>query len=218
MTTGTNVIDRLNLFFQDAASAKFTVEQKLEAVNAAIDSAWPDIFVVASDSSITLASTTYAYTPTATPEGGFKTAYATYTNSPDSLLRRVFQRQTAANTFQIMVPQDLASGFTGQTLKLYYHGRIARITLAADTIDATLPLDFLWTAAAQWLCMSQLFKGNSFEVDPYEKMMVALTPQVQQARHRAAGGMRPLPQMIPIVGDAVAPSNNRYGQGIITNP
>ena len=57
--TGQTVIDRLDQLFDDSANALWTTTQKLAAVNAAIDSAWPAIKDVDVDSSQTITSSTY---------------------------------------------------------------------------------------------------------------------------------------------------------------
>lgn len=198
--TGDDVITRLNAVFADDANAKYTAVQKLAAVNAAIDDAWPEVFTVAVDSSITLASSTYTYTPTAAPEGGFRVAYVTSTRNPDTLLRRVFQRQNGA-TWEIILPAGLTIGYNTQTLKLWYQARCARLDASTDTIDAALPLDYLWKYAAAFLAGNMLIKGPSFDVTSYEKVLVIWTQAAQTAKRNAAAVLRPLPQMIHDVGD-----------------
>lgn len=206
---GSDVIARLNLIFDDASNAKWSAAQKLEAVNAAIDSAWPELFLVAADTSVTVSSSTYSYTPAAAPEGGFRVAYATLTSRPDTLLRRVYQRQTGTD-WEIMLPADLAGAFTGQTLELWYQARCARLTLVTDAIDAILPLDYLWQSAAMTLAMVQMVKGASFETSPYEALVVAWTKNAALAKRNAASALRPLPMMIHDFGDPLVVGNDPH--------
>ncbi len=216
--TGQNVIDQLDLVFFDNADAKWTDAQKLAAVNIAIDSGWPELFTVAIDTSITLAGATYSYTPSATPEGGFRVAYVTWPASPDTLLRRIFQRQSGT-AWEIVVPFETATGYSGQTLRLQYQARCARLTAASDSIDSILPMDYLWQAAAMTLAAIQMVKGASFETSPYEALVVAWTKGAAIAKRNAAAALRPLPNMIHDVGDAVSShAYNRFGWRNVHNP
>ncbi len=218
MTTAQNVIDRINRFFSDSSNQKFTEEQKLEAVNVAIDNAWPQARRTLQDSSIVLASTTYTYTPTAVPEEeGFAQAYVTYTSVPDiGPLRGLRQVQNGA-AWTIVVPMDVAASYVGQTLKLYYHARHARAAVAGDTV--TLPLAYLWAEAAKWLCAAMMVKGATFDAEPYEKLLVLYQRDREKALLSASAGCKPLPLMISQsenTGEHV--TTGRYGEGIVRNP
>jgi len=215
--TGQTVIDRLDQLFDDSANALWTTTQKLAAVNAAIDSAWPAIKDVDVDSSQTITSSTYEYTPTATPEveWGFSTAYVTLTNNPKVLLRRVRQRQDGT-TWTIVVPSDLVSEFNGKTLHLQYNDRVDRISAATDSIE--LPLDYLWNYSAYWLCISQTTKAAHFDVKPFAE----LVGEFRQAAERSKLSNRrgDIPHMIGIGHDYGAGESaiGRYGENIVTNP
>ena len=67
--TAAQVISRINNLFSNTTGGKWTDAELLEAVNAAIDDAWPHMRAVSQDTSQTLVSTTYEYTPSATPDG-----------------------------------------------------------------------------------------------------------------------------------------------------
>lgn len=196
--TGTNVVDRLNQLFTDTTNAKWTAAQKLEAVNMAIDSAFPSIMSVAVDSSQTIASGTSSYSPTATPtvEWGFSQAYSTNGSYPDVLLRRVSQRQNGT-TWEVIIPDDLNYLYDGETLKLYYNNRLSRLSAIGDSVE--LPLDYLWKAAAYFLCQISLVGSAHFDVKPYEQLVTLYEKEMRESLIRLQRGQ--LPRLIPIVSD-----------------
>lgn len=196
--TGTQVITRIEELFNDVSDGKWSDTVKLQAVNAAIDGAWPHIRAVSVDSSQTIASTTYEYTPSATPEVeyGFALAYATLSGEPKQLLRRVKQRQSGT-AFTILLDPQTASDYSGETLWLQYNSRIARISAASESIE--LPLDYLWRAAALHLLIYKMINAAVANVDPYEKLVVKFERDVDRALLRHQRGH--LPHRIPIVAD-----------------
>ncbi len=195
--TGTEVIDRLNFVFSDTANARFTANQKLVAVNVAIGEAWPVVKNISVDSSITLASTTYEYTPSATPEQetGFQVAYVTLTSAPKVLLRRITQHVTGAATWTIHVPPDVAGAYSGETLHLEYYKRIPAITAASGTID--IPLGYLWRAAALVLAETGLINKAQFDTEAYEMLIPVWTREAAAALKQRR--RNDLPQMIHFV-------------------
>lgn len=208
--TGTQVISRIDNLFKDVSDGKWTDTVKLEAVNAAIDGAWPHIRAVSVDTSQTIGSTTYEYTPSATPEAeyGFALAYATLDSGPKVLLRRVKQRQNGTS-FTILLDERTASDFSGETLWLQYNTRIARISAASESIE--LPLDYLWRAAALHLLIFKMINGAVANMDPYEKLVVKFERDVDRALLRHQRGH--LPHMIPIVAEHGAETLvSRYGR------
>lgn len=191
-TTGTAVINAVNANLP--GNAIFSATEKLAAVNAAIVSAWPRIVNEAIDSSVVLASTTYEYTPTATPElevGFLHPAYVTLSNNPDVKLMRVGQRRNGT-TWQIIVPADIASGFVGETLKLSYYATFPVITALIDTIN--MPLDYLEKYATFRLCLTAISKVGDFDRSVYEKLAPLYQTLAEQAamKHetRKRGGLR----------------------------
>lgn len=153
--TGTNVIDRINNYYGDSANAIWTAAQKLEAVNAAIDAAWGfDVKNIKTDSSITLATSTREYTPTAadvTLEDGFAAAYVVpHLTSIENKIRlhRVYQRVNTT-TWAIVIPYDITSAFNGKVLHLDYNARLARLSAVSGSVE--LPLDYLSNYALWWL-------------------------------------------------------------------
>ena len=223
-TTGTAIINRLNSRFDDTSNSKFSSAIKLDAINAAIDTSFPIIKTVAVDSSITIGGSTYEYTPTATPDVsfGFAQAYCTVPSNPKVLLRRVAQRRNG-NTFTIVLPLDLASEFSGQTMHLLYNGRTAQITAAADAI--VLPVEYLEAYASFYLCTIMALKAAQFEVSPYSQMMKMF--EEQSERYKQANRSGHMAQLISMVAERGAGdvdlgvysnNNNRYGQSIVLNP
>lgn len=214
--TGSQVISRLESVFTDTSSAKWTAAQKLEAVNMAIDDAWPAIKDTATDTSITLASTTYEYTPSATPEPelGYMQAYVSMASNPKVLLRRIRQRRSGS-TISILVPTDIASAFGGETLHLLYHTRIARIAAASDSIE--MPLDYLWKSAAYWMCVMALTKAAHFEVRVYDGLAAQYQAQATEAKRRAWRN-RITPTIAWANDSGAANVSGRYGQNIVENP
>lgn len=212
--SGQNVIDRLDGVFDDSANALWTTSQKLEAVNSGIDAAWPEIKDVKEDSSQTLSSSTFEYTPTATPEveWGFSTAYVTLSNNPKVLLRRVRQRQNGT-TWTVVIPPDLVSEFNAKTLHLQYNDRLDRLSAATDTVE--LPLDYLWNYAAYWLCISQTTKAAHFDVKPFAELVGEFRQAAERSKMRNRRG--DMPHMIGVghdfgSGDVTV---GRYGANIV---
>ena len=208
--TGTQVITRLQQFHDDSSDATFSAAKKLEAINAAIDEAFPQIANVKVDSSITLASTTFEYTPTATPEieQGFAGAYVTpfsTTDEPKIRLTQVRQR-LSTTTWTIIVPRTITEEWNGKTLHVEYNSRVARITAAGDSIE--LPMDYLFAYASWWLSFSTYLTDANFDVDVYGKV---LTPMEKIWRERRAAGHRGLPSGMPIV-------YQHGGAGVIPEP
>ncbi len=227
-TTGTDVISRLNSRFDDASNSKFTQAVKVDAINAAINTSFPIIKTVAVDSSITIGGSTYEYTPTATPDVafGFAQAYCTVPSNPKVLLRRVAQRREG-NTFKIILPLDLASEFSGETLHLAYNGRTAEIANTSGGLAGTiyLPMEFVEAYASFYLCAIMGLKAAQFEVSPYAQMMKMFEEQAE--RYKQANRSGQMAQMIPMVAERGAGdvdlgvysnNNNRYGQSIVLNP
>ncbi len=225
-TTGTAVIDRLNSRFDDTSNSKFSSAVKIDAINAAIDASFPIIKTVMSDSSVTLVSQTFEYTPTAIPElaFGYSQAYVTVAGNPKVLLRRVAQRRNAAGTgWIIIVPADLVSEFNSQVMTLMYNGRTSNITSSTDSI--ALPKEYLEAYASFYLCAVMALKAAQFEVSPYAQMMKMF--EEQSERYKNANRSGHMAQTIPIVferggGDinmgVFSDGMGRYGQNIVQNP
>lgn len=214
--TAAQVISRINKLFSNTTGGKWTDAELLEAVNAAIDDAWPHMRAVSQDTSQTLASTTYEYTPSATPEVeyGFALAYVSRDNYPDALLRRVKQRQNGT-AFTVILPYDVTSTFAGETLKLLYNSRVARVDETTDSIE--LPLDYLWKGAALWLHVNKMLDEAKADVDAYERLIVKFERDVERSKMAHARGH--LPHRIPIVAEqGLGQVAGRYGQNIISNP
>ena len=215
--TGQNVIDRLDQLFDDTSNALWTTTQKLAAVNAAIDSAGPEIKDVEIDSSVTVGSSTFEYTPTATPEveWGFSVAYVTLSSNPKVLLRRVKQRQDGT-AWTVILPADLAAEFSGKTLHLQYNDRVERLSAATGSVE--LPLEYLSSYAAYWLCLAQTTKAAHFDVKPYAELVGEFRQAAERSKMRNRRG--DIPHMIGIGHDYGAGQSavGRYGENIVTNP
>lgn len=168
-------------------SARWEDSQKLAALNAAIDGAWPQVRRIAQDVSQTIDSATYEYTPSATPEVeyGFAQAYATFTDLPDIPLRRVSQEQSGTS-FIIHLDPTTAYQYHNYTLRLVYTARIPRITAASDSIE--LPLDYLYNAAASALMMNKMLNESKADVSAYEKAFVPFDQKAARALMTAQRG------------------------------
>lgn len=178
--TAAQVISRLNIQFSDTSNGKWSEVEKLEAVNYAIDNAWPHIRATAQDVSQTITAGTYEYSPSATPniKDGFAEAYATLDGYPDALLRQVSQSQAGA-TFTVRLSDQVASDYHGYTLRLVYTTPTPRVTATTDTIE--LPLDYLAKAAAVFLNSNKMFDESKADVSAYEKMLVKAERDLQMA-------------------------------------
>ncbi len=197
--TGTQVAIQLQGIFSDSSDARFPSTQKLAAINQAIYASFPRIKRVALDSSVTLASTTFEYSPTATDvtvEDGFAAAYVTPdspTVEPKIRLRRSVRQRQNGTTWTIVVHPNLAAQFSGNVLHLEYNARIAAIATLADSIE--LPLDYLWKQAAYFLILAEGFKDPNFDVDNYNKTFDRFERMAEAAK---LSGSRGLPSKLPI--------------------
>lgn len=209
------VISRINAQFSDTSNGKWTEVEKLEAVNAAIDGAWPHIRKINQDTSVTLSGGTYSYSPSATPEVeyGFAHAYLTLSDGSETLLRRIAQTQSGT-TFTLRVPPDVASRYAGLSLRLMYTSRTARVTATTDAIE--LPLDYLHKAAVLWLLVNKVIQEATADVSGYEKRLVKFERDVQTALLQNQRGL--IPHSIPIVSESGWAAYDRYGAQIISNP
>jgi hypothetical protein len=218
--TGQNVIDRINSYANDAVHGTWSAAQKLEAVNVAIDAAFGlGVKNIKTDTSITLASTTREYTPTATdvtPEDGFGLAFVTPDSTTTEIkvrLHRVYQRMNNG-TWTIVIPYDITSAFNGNTLNLLYNARYARLAAATDSVD--LPLDYLFNYAMWWLSGSGLISKINNDRKVSQQQMDFF---YQHATLAARGYIRGLTTKLQIAYDTPAPQGGgRYGQFIVSNP
>ena len=197
--TGTQVASQLQSIFTDASDERFTSTQKLAAINAAIYASYPRVAKVAVDSSITLATTTFEYTPTATDvpvETGFAAAYVTpesITSEPKIRLGRSVRQRQAGTTWTIIVHPNITAGYNGNVLHLEYNARIAPITALGDAIE--LPLDYLWKQAAYFLALTQYLQDPNFDTDVYGKLLDRLERQAEGAK---LSGSRGLSSQLPL--------------------
>jgi hypothetical protein len=148
MTTISDVIESINNLYKDSSNSIWGETQKLEAMNSAIDKAWPHIVEVDVDGTVTLASATVEYAPTATPETeeGYAIPYvvSTVDDEPKILLRGVTQRQDGA-VFTIILKKRDTVRYSGKVLHLQYRKRLERVSSADGTV--ALPHAYLQDAA-----------------------------------------------------------------------
>src|SRR3990167_10322685 len=174
-TTGTLVKADLDAFFDDSGDTLFSSTRKLAALNAAIHNSWPKIKRLRRDSSITLATTTFEYTPTATPEleeGFLLPVYVTpwsTTSEPKTALLSGVRQVLNDTTWTIVVQPWVAQQWNGKALHLEYHSRIAAISALTDSIE--LPFIYLANYAKYWLVGSAAMKEPKFDVDIFNDMM-----------------------------------------------
>lgn len=217
MALVSDVITELDYFFNDATNAKWPAAVKLAAVNAAIDDAWPLIKDIKIDSSITLDSDTFEYTPTASDveqQWGFSVAYgeSPASGTPDIHLRRIRQKRQASG-WKILVPADIASALDGSLLYLQYNARVARVSATSDTLY--VPIAYAFNFARAWLADSQIAgRSANFNTKGYEERIRDWFALAMQAKNQARRG--DLPHEIGMVNEAGRLLNTgRYGQGIV---
>jgi len=179
MTTGTDVINACNANLPN--NAIFNAVEKLAAINMAIRGGWPHIVEVGVDSSLTIASTTYEYTPTEQPqlEKGYAIAYVTIPSNPKMKLTRVTQRRDGT-AWTIILPVDIVSGLIGQVLHLQYFTTYAAITGLTDTIN--MPLDYLEKYTTYRLCLIGMARASEFDREVYERLATVYQPMAEQAK------------------------------------
>ena len=207
-TTGTAVLNQVNAVLPQ--NAIFSSVEKLAAINAAIIGGWPKIANEATDSSVTLASATYEYTPTATPETeyGFSYGYVTLTSNPKVLLRRLSQRRNGT-AWVIIVPPDITSGLSGETLHLQYYTTFSTITALTDTIN--MPLDYLWKYAAYILCLTGIAKVGDFDRSAYEKLAPQYERMAESARMAHETHKTQMIRRVSEQGTSNTNRSDRYG-------
>lgn len=181
--TAQQVINRIDGVFDDSGNGRWTAGRKLEFVNAAIDAAWAfGIKDKKVDTSITLASGTIEYTPTATPEleDGFALCYVEPLNPDDHRVRlhRVWQKLNGT-TWTIVFPADTAIRYNGKDVQLYYNSRIARVATATDSIE--LPMDYLWNYATYIAFSAAIISGANFNARPFEQLIGQWYTNAQRA-------------------------------------
>ena len=216
--TGTNVVDRINSFFNDSTDAIFTAAQKLEAVNVAIDDAFPVISGIGRDSSITLSATTFEYTPTASPEQewGFSFAYVTPQSSSSEIKHRLRRISQVVNgtTWTVVVPPEITSAWNGLTLHLEYNDRVGRLSAVANSVD--MPLSYLWYAASEWLLSTRPITGTAFDTENYERQIERYERKAMAAKRAARRGfIKRFPPTYEYGMTSFA--GGRYGQNIVTS-
>lgn len=213
--TGTQVLTQVDGSIPN--NALFTPAQRLAAINSAIVFGWPSIKNVKQDTSVTLAGTTYEYTPSATDvttELGFAQGYVSNGSYNKILMRRLRQRQNQT-TWKIIVPSDIASAYSGETLTLLYNARIA--TIAATTESIEMPLDYLYSATCYFLCLAALNKANAVDAKQWEPLTAQYEKMKETALLRNRGG--DLQHMIPRTSELGVPENDgqysRYGGQVL---
>jgi len=215
-TLPSQVISRVNNLFSDSSNSKWTAEQKLEAVNMAIDAAWPSL-ASNNATSFTLVSGQEEYVAGGTEpalEYGYSVAYVTIDDENKMLMRRLKQR-LGVGAITIIVPTDYLNDFAGETVTLLYRDRVARVSNLLTNI--TLPLDYLWKATAYFLCQMAMVSSAHFDTKPYEQLIGLY--EKEMSKSLLVHQRNQLPSLIPIVAEvgSGAPSG-RYGQNIINNP
>jgi len=148
-TLPSQVISRVNNLFSDSSNSKWTAEQKLEAVNMAIDAAFPSICAIAVNS-FTLVSGQEEYIvsdATVDSEYGHSLGYVTIDDENKMLLRRLKQRGVPG-AWTIVVPTDYLNDFAGETVTLHARARISRASSLSSTVN--LPLDQPPTSCVKW--------------------------------------------------------------------
>jgi hypothetical protein len=214
MTTISDVIESINNLYKDSSNSIWGETQKLEAMNSAIDKAWPHIVEVDVDGTVTLASATVEYAPTATPETeeGYAIPYvvSTVDDEPKILLRGVTQRQDGA-VFTIILKKRDTVRYSGKVLHLQYRKRLERVSSADGTV--ALPHAYLQDAAIFELITAKIFTAPSNDVKVFGEMLPEIRQRVDNYLLRNRNGR--IGNMIPIVSDVgtlsgVDPNRGEY--------
>lgn len=146
----------------------FEEAQMNEAINSAIDAAWPQVFQVKQDVSATLDDETFSYQPTASDitEKGIAQVYVQDSDEADHLLRRVKQRPVSG-TWTLYFPADTVEKYDGDTLRCFYAARYAR--LGDDTTTTEVPAGYIVYYAAAHLAIVAQTDEDHFNVDGYQR-------------------------------------------------
>ena len=125
------------------------------------------------------------------------------------------QRQDGT-AWTVILPADLAAEFSGKTLHLQYNDRVERLSAATGSVE--LPLEYLSSYAAYWLCLAQTTKAAHFDVKPYAELVGEFRQAAERSKMRNRRG--DIPHMIGIGHDYGAGQSavGRYGENIVNNP
>lgn len=220
-TTQADIVARIDLQFDDAANAKWSLAEKQEAYNQAVRACWPRVKQKIVDSTLTLAATTFEYVPSNAVEAeiGWSVAYVTLPNNPKVLLRRVRQRLTSspidfiAQNPTIIVPRDVAVDYAGETLHLEAEVRYQPTHNSAKFV----PDHYLFTATAYFLCLNKIVVAAHFDANPYRELAQFYKREMEDWLN--ANATRDLPRMIAWTLDTGrGETGGRYGQNIVANP
>ncbi len=141
-----------------------------DAINAAIDAAWPVIRQVKEDKSITLTAGIFTYTPTATDIGekGIYQVEFEQASRPHSHRRRWTQR-CVDGQWQISFPYDAVTSFVGKTVHCFYHARWPRLT--DESTETGVPTRYIVYFAAADLASGMHTKRGHYNVEGYQEMI-----------------------------------------------
>ena len=189
--TGTQVLTAVDDFFNDSTNQLWGSSRKLSAINSAIDNAWPILKDQKIDSSVTLDSQTFEYSPTAgvtttaglaTLEEGFADAVYVVpwstTSEAKVRLQGVTQR-LSGTTWTLIVSPYLAMEFNTKVLHVGYNARVGRIATSTDSIE--LPMAYLENYVKYWLLAAQALTEPRFDARIYADMMPEWRNQYQTA-------------------------------------
>ena len=146
----------------------FTEGEVNNAINLAIEAAWPTIKGVAEDDTITLEAGTFIYDVGASDvtEKGVAQVHVERTGQPYKLLRRVQQR-CVGGQWKLYFPTDTVSTHAGSKLHCFYHQPYP--ALDDDSTDTSVPASYVTFYAASVLCIDAMRKRGQYNVEGYRQ-------------------------------------------------
>ena len=165
---------------EQMVGSAFTDGELNEAINQAIEAAWPVIKQVKEDTSITLDEDYFNYAVTATDisEKGIAEVYVVRSDKPDKLLRRAVDRQIETQ-WRVYFTEDHISDYEGDSIICRYEAAYPRLT--DDTTETEVPSDFIAYYAASLVAILAQTREGHFNVEGFARA----APQWMELAERA---------------------------------
>jgi hypothetical protein len=173
MATRATLRNQLRRFFRDEDASKFTDEIIHDAIDFAIDEAWPWWFELMEDNTtITIATDTFSYALPSDCEELLQVHLERTSNEPYAPRVDWWWYQDTSSTGTVTkylyLPQS-NSYEDGKVIRLVYTAKPHN--LASDTDSTTLPSPYVMAQAKVYLCEAMITMGPGKDVDHWKMLM-----------------------------------------------
>lgn len=173
MTTLANLRKQLRRQLRDESEEKWTNTLLDDAINNAIQEAWPYWYELKIDATtVTTAASTYSYTLPADCEFLAQVWLEQGSNEPYSALRnwRVAENVSSTGTVSHTLYLDSNDNYeTGKHIRLVYTAKPH--ALASDTDNCTVPTPYVILMSLVYLAQEMIVEGPGHDVDHWRTMM-----------------------------------------------